>query len=87
MQWPDILRMLGWKFAQLGLGILICSVTAYPFMERLRRTDLLNQDANPLLQIGINFARVLRKSRCCFMAATRGFLLRWCCVRSRAVCD
>ncbi|RVD78770.1 glucosyltransferase domain-containing protein [Pseudomonas koreensis] len=61
MQWPDILRMLGWKFAQLGLGILIYSVTAYPFMERLRRTDLLNQDANPLLQIGINFARVLEK--------------------------
>lgn len=59
-QWPQILRMLGWKLAQAGLGILIYSVTAYPFMETLRRTDLLNPDTHPLLQIGINFSRVLQ---------------------------
>jgi hypothetical protein len=60
-RWPDTLRMLGWKLAQAVLGILIYSVTAYPFMETLRKTDLLNLDANPLLQVGINFARVLEK--------------------------
>ncbi|WP_367085605.1 glucosyltransferase domain-containing protein [Pseudomonas sp. HOU2] len=60
MPWPEILRMVGWKLAQAGLGILIYSVTAYPFMETLRKTDLLNLDTNPLLQIGINFTRVLQ---------------------------
>ncbi|MFJ2387570.1 glucosyltransferase domain-containing protein [Pseudomonas koreensis] len=59
--WPEILRMLGWKLAQAGLGILIYSVTAYPFMDTLRKTDLLNGDAQPLLQIGVNFARILEK--------------------------
>ncbi|EUB86454.1 glucosyltransferase domain-containing protein [Pseudomonas sp. GM30] len=57
--WPEILRMVGWKLAQAGLGILIYSVTAYPFMETLRKTDLLNLHTNPLLQIGINFARIV----------------------------
>jgi hypothetical protein len=60
-RWPDTLRMLGWKFAQLGLGLLIYSVTAYPFMDTLRHTDLLSRDAQPLLQIGINLERVLEK--------------------------
>jgi len=60
-RWTDTLRMLGWKLAQAVLGILIYSVTAYPFMDTLRKTDLLNADAQPLLQIGVNFARVLEK--------------------------
>ena len=61
IQWPDILRMLGWKLGQLVLGLLIYSVTAYPFIGTQRQSDLLNWSTQPLLQIGVNFARVVEK--------------------------
>lgn len=86
-QGPEILRMLGWKLAQAGLGILIYSVTAYPFMETLRKTDLLNLDAIRCCRSASISLGSWRKSRCCFTVATRGFSLRWCCVLSLAVCD
>ncbi|PTT25566.1 glucosyltransferase domain-containing protein [Pseudomonas sp. HMWF021] len=57
----DIWRMLGAKLAQLGLAVLIYSVTAYPFMDS-RRAELLDGSARPLLQIGINLGRVLEKT-------------------------
>ncbi|MCU7251825.1 glucosyltransferase domain-containing protein [Pseudomonas koreensis] len=59
--WAQIWRMLGCKGAQLGLGVLIYSGTAYPFMLPEGRSDLLNWNAHPLLQIGINGGRVLEK--------------------------
>jgi hypothetical protein len=55
--WRDL---LGWKAAQLILGGLIYSVSAYPFMDS-NRTSLLNWTAHPLMQIQINIARVLEK--------------------------
>ena len=55
--WRDL---LGWKAAQLLLGGLIYSVSAYPFMDS-NRTSLLNWTADPLMQVQINIARVLEK--------------------------
>ncbi|WP_166225566.1 glucosyltransferase domain-containing protein [Pseudomonas atagonensis] len=60
MAWRDILRTLGWRVAQLLLGALIYAVSALPFMD-VRRSELLNWSADPLLQIGINIGRVLEK--------------------------
>jgi hypothetical protein len=56
----DILRMFGSKLAQLGLGVAIYAVTAYPFMD-VGRAGLLKWQAGPLLQAGINVGRVLEK--------------------------
>ncbi|MBV7553183.1 glucosyltransferase domain-containing protein [Pseudomonas sp. PDM28] len=55
--WRDL---LGWKAAQVILGGLIYSVSAYPFMDS-NRTLLLDWTTHPLLQIQINIARVLEK--------------------------
>ncbi|MBV6822368.1 glucosyltransferase domain-containing protein [Pseudomonas sp. PD9R] len=56
--WPQWLGLIGWRLAQVVLGWLIYGVTAYPFMGQ-SRTQLLNEAAEPLLQIHINIARVL----------------------------
>ncbi|WP_445181077.1 glucosyltransferase domain-containing protein [Pseudomonas sp. McL0111] len=58
--WSQVGELLGAKFAQLLLGLLIYCVTAYPFMES-GRGEMLNWNADPLLQIGISLGRVLEK--------------------------
>ncbi|UQS17801.1 glucosyltransferase domain-containing protein [Pseudomonas sp. HS6] len=58
--WAEFRCRSGWRLAQLVLGVLIYAVTAYPFTES-GRTELLNGSADPLLQIGINFRRVMEK--------------------------
>ncbi|WP_285420445.1 glucosyltransferase domain-containing protein [Pseudomonas sp. efr-133-TYG-5] len=50
-------NLLAGKLAQLGLGVLIYSVTAYPFMTVTARGDLLDWSRQPLLQIGSNLSR------------------------------
>ncbi|WLG83813.1 glucosyltransferase domain-containing protein [Pseudomonas cucumis] len=58
--WRQWYELIGWKLAQVGLGGLIYSVTAYPYMNH-DRTLLLNWAAAPLLQVEINIGRVLEK--------------------------
>ncbi|MFJ4194320.1 glucosyltransferase domain-containing protein [Pseudomonas sp. NPDC089534] len=60
MPWSGIGRLLGGKLSQLGLAVLIYGVTAWPFTDA-SRTALLNWDASPSLQVGINIARVTEK--------------------------
>lgn len=62
----EVLRLLGGKLAQLGLGIAIYGVTAYPFMAFSRQAELLDSAGHPLLQIGINMGRVLEKTALLF---------------------
>ncbi|ABA76297.1 MULTISPECIES: glucosyltransferase domain-containing protein [Pseudomonas] len=58
--WSELWHQSGWRLAQLLLAVLIYSVTAYPFTDH-GRTQLLKASADPLLQIGINIARVMEK--------------------------
>ncbi|WPN59172.1 glucosyltransferase domain-containing protein [Pseudomonas sp. P9_31] len=58
--WPQWCELIGWKIAQAGLGGLIYSVTAYPYMNQ-NRALLLNWAAAPWLQVEINIGRVLEK--------------------------
>ncbi|MCW8276947.1 glucosyltransferase domain-containing protein [Pseudomonas sp. PCH199] len=58
--WSQWGALIGWKIAQVVLGVLIYGVTAYPFMGS-SRTLFLNGSAQPLLQIYTNIARVLEK--------------------------
>ena len=60
MPWADLCRLAGGKLAQLVLGVSIYAVTAYPFTDSTR-TELLDFSADPLLQISINFGRVMEK--------------------------
>lgn len=55
------LHLLGSKLAQLGLGVAIYGVTAYPFMAASRQAQLLDRAGHPLLQIITNMGRVLEK--------------------------
>ncbi|MFY0731595.1 glucosyltransferase domain-containing protein [Pseudomonas sp. NFX15] len=57
LPWRDL---LGWRAAQLVLGGLIYSVSAYPYTDA-NRTLLLDWTAHPGFQIQINMARVLEK--------------------------
>ncbi|MFJ2712117.1 glucosyltransferase domain-containing protein [Pseudomonas sp. NPDC087346] len=68
-RWAKVRQMLGSKLAQLGLGMLIYSVTAFPFMEHSERSELLSWGSDPWLQSGINFARVLEKTALLFHGA------------------
>ena len=56
--WSRWCSLLGWKLAQLVLGWLIYSVSAYPFMDQ-NRTKLLDWSARPLEQTFINLGRVV----------------------------
>lgn len=58
--WSQWYELIGWKIAQAGLGGLIYSVTAYPYMNQ-NRALLLNWEAAPWLQLEINIGRVLEK--------------------------
>jgi hypothetical protein len=58
--WSHWGPLIGWKFAQIVLGLLIYGVTAYPFMGPSRAL-FLNPAAQPLLQIHTNIGRVLEK--------------------------
>ncbi|WP_237886890.1 glucosyltransferase domain-containing protein [Pseudomonas sp. PGPR40] len=58
--WRQWYELIGWKIAQAGLGGLIYSVTAYPYMNQ-NRALLLNWAAAPWLQLEINIGRVLEK--------------------------
>ncbi|HJR29021.1 MAG TPA: glucosyltransferase domain-containing protein, partial [Pseudomonas sp.] len=58
--WRQWYESIGWKIAQAGLGGLIYSVTAYPYMNQ-NRALLLNWAAAPWLQVEINIGRVLEK--------------------------
>jgi len=58
--WAELRHLIGWKLAQLVLGVSIYAVTAYPFTDSTR-TELLDFSADPLLQIGISFGRVMEK--------------------------
>jgi hypothetical protein len=58
--WRQWYELIGWKIAQVGLGGLIYSVTAFPYMNQ-NRTLLLNWAAAPFLQLEINIGRVLEK--------------------------
>ncbi|WP_419711838.1 glucosyltransferase domain-containing protein [Pseudomonas sp. NFX224] len=60
MPWPQWPALIGWKLAQVVLGWLIYSVTAYPFLGQ-NRALLLNWSAQPLLQLDVNILRVLEK--------------------------
>ncbi|MGE8150771.1 glucosyltransferase domain-containing protein [Pseudomonas vancouverensis] len=60
LPWSQWLTLIGWKAAQVVLGLLIYGVTAYPFMGP-ERTLLLNGAAQPLMQIHTNIDRVLEK--------------------------
>lgn len=58
--WPQWRELIGWKLAQVVLGGLIYSVTAYPYMDQ-NRALFLNWAAAPWLQLEINIGRVLEK--------------------------
>jgi hypothetical protein len=58
--WRQWYELIGWKIAQVVLGGLIYSVTAYLYMIH-DRALLLNWAAEPLLQVEINIGRVLEK--------------------------
>ncbi|PZW91186.1 glucosyltransferase GtrII-like protein [Pseudomonas sp. 478] len=60
LAWPQWCGLIGWKIAQAFLGCLIYAVSAYPFTQH-NRTLLLNWNAEPLLQLHVNIARVLEK--------------------------
>ncbi|KAA0960455.1 glucosyltransferase domain-containing protein [Pseudomonas sp. ANT_H12B] len=60
LAWPQWCGLIGWKIAQAFLGCLIYAVSAYPFIQH-NRTLLLNWNAEPLLQLHVNIARVLEK--------------------------
>lgn len=57
----EVLHLLGSKLAQLGLGVAIYGVTAYPFMVASRQAQLLDGAGHPILQIITNMGRVLEK--------------------------
>ncbi|PQP01346.1 hypothetical protein C5612_20865 [Pseudomonas frederiksbergensis] len=58
--WRQWCELIGWKLAQVALGGLIYSVTAYPYMDQ-SRVLFLNWAAAPWLQLEINIGRVLEK--------------------------
>lgn len=58
--WRQWCELIGWKLAQVLLGGLIYSVTAYPYMDQTR-VLFLNWAAAPWLQLEINIGRVLEK--------------------------
>jgi hypothetical protein len=60
LAWPQWCGLIGGKIAQAFLGCLIYAVSAYPFTQH-NRTLLLNWNAEPLLQLHVNIARVLEK--------------------------
>ncbi|VVP72679.1 hypothetical protein PS918_01462 [Pseudomonas fluorescens] len=60
LPWPQWAALMGWKIAQVVLGVLIYGATAYPFMGP-GRAAFLNLSAQPLLQIQTNIGRVLDK--------------------------
>jgi hypothetical protein len=64
--WMKIWHLLGGKLAQLGLGVAIYAVTAYPFMAFSRQAELLDRAGHPFLQIGINMGRVVEKTALLF---------------------
>jgi hypothetical protein len=66
VSWPEIWHLLGGKLAQLGLGVAIYSVTAYPFMAASRQAQLLDRAGHPLLQVITNLGRVLEKTALLF---------------------
>lgn len=61
VSWTEVWQLLGGKLAQLGLGVAIYGVTAYPFMAFSRQAQLLDRAGHPLLQIITNMGRVLEK--------------------------
>ncbi|WP_311882966.1 MULTISPECIES: glucosyltransferase domain-containing protein [unclassified Pseudomonas] len=62
----EVLHLLGSKLAQLGLGVAIYGVTAYPFMVASRQAQLLDGAGHPILQIITNMGRVLEKTALLF---------------------
>ncbi|ROM86872.1 hypothetical protein BK652_01495 [Pseudomonas brassicacearum] len=58
--WRQCLDLLGDRFAQLGLALLVYFAMAVWLMGT-ERTALLNWNADPLMQLGINLATVLQK--------------------------
>lgn len=66
VSWTEVWRLLGGKLAQLGLGIAIYGVTAYPFMAAGRYADGLDRAGHPFRQIGTNIGRVLEKAALLF---------------------
>lgn len=51
-------ELIGWRIAQLVLGLLIYRISAYPFMDH-RRASLLDWSANPWQQIQLNILQVV----------------------------
>ncbi|CAI8985251.1 glucosyltransferase domain-containing protein [Pseudomonas sp. IT-P395] len=66
VSWTEVWLLLGGKLAQLGLGIAIYGVTAYPFMTAGRYSERLDGAGHPFLQIGTNMGRVLEKTALLF---------------------
>ncbi|KII35511.1 glucosyltransferase domain-containing protein [Pseudomonas fluorescens] len=62
----EVLHLLGSELAQLGLGVAIYGVTAYPFMVASRQAQLLDGAGHPILQIITNMGRVLEKTALLF---------------------
>ncbi|WP_237150616.1 MULTISPECIES: glucosyltransferase domain-containing protein [unclassified Pseudomonas] len=60
LPWPEWWRLIGWKAAQVALAWLIYFATAGAYMNQ-QRTQLLNGEVAPLLQIETSAARVLEK--------------------------
>ncbi|MGF6204317.1 glucosyltransferase domain-containing protein [Pseudomonas frederiksbergensis] len=60
LPWPEWWRLIGWKAAQVALAWLIYFATAGAYMSQ-HRTQLLNGEVAPLLQIETSAARVLEK--------------------------
>lgn len=60
LPWPEWWQLIGWKAAQVALAWLIYFATAGAYMNQ-QRTQLLNGEVAPLLQIETSAARVLEK--------------------------